>query len=113
MSSTGKRNFTTDRTLVADMRPTYCNIGYMRPIQTIGAPSEVAVAVAVAAAVAVATRAHHSSYSALLDRKDLRLPSWTIYRALYLYSDSMFADVFAGSSTKVLLPKRPLFPHLD
>ena len=105
MSSTGKHNFTTDRTQVADMRPTYRNIGYMRPIQTIGAPSEVAVA--------VATRAHHSSYSALLDRKDLRLPSQTIYRALYLYSDSMFADVFAGSSTKVLLPKRPLFPHLD
>ena len=107
MSSTGKHNFTTDRTLVADMRPTYRNIGYMRPIQTIGAPSEVTVA------VAVATRAHHSSYSALLDRKDLRLPSRTIYRALYLYSDSMFADVFAGSSTKVLLLKRPLFPHLD
>ena len=107
MSSTGKHNFTTDRTLVADMRPTYRNIGYMRPIQTIGAPSEVAVA------VAVATRAHHSSYSALLDRKDLRLPSQTIYTALYLYSDSMFADVFAGSSTKVLLPKRPLFPYLD
>ena len=111
MSSTGKRNFTTDCTLVADMRPTYRNISYMRPIQTIRAPSEVAVAVAVAAAVA--TRAHHSSYSALLDRKDLRLPSQTIYTALYLYSDSMFVDVFAGSSTKVLLPKRPLFPHLD
>ena len=80
MSSTGKHNFTTDRTLVADMRPTYHNIGYMRPIQTIGTPSEVVVAVA----VAVATRAHHSSYSALLDRKDLRLPSQTIYTVLYL-----------------------------
>ena len=111
MSSTGKRNFTTDCTLVADMRLTYHNIGYMQPIQTIGAPSEVAVAVAVV--VAVATRAHHSSYSALLDLKDARLPSQTIYTALYLYFHSMFADVFAESSTKVLLPKRPLFPHLD
>ena len=30
-----------------------------------------------------------------------------------LYSDSMYANVFAGSSPRILLLKRPLLPHLD
>ena len=30
-----------------------------------------------------------------------------------LYSDSMYANVFAGSSPKALLPKRLLLSHLD
>ena len=41
------------------------------------------------------------------------LSSTAVYMSPDLYSDSTYADVFAGSSLRVLLPRRPLLPHLD
>ena len=41
------------------------------------------------------------------------LSSTAVYMSPDLYSDSMYADVFASSNPRVLLPKRPLLPHLD
>ena len=41
------------------------------------------------------------------------LSSTVVYMSPDLYSNSTYADVFAGSSPRALLPKRPLLPHLD
>ena len=41
------------------------------------------------------------------------LSSTAVYMSPDLYSDSTYANVFAGSSPRALLPKRPLLPHLD
>ena len=41
------------------------------------------------------------------------LSSTAVYMSPDLYSDSTYVNVFAGSSLRILLPKRPLLPHLD
>ena len=41
------------------------------------------------------------------------LSSTAVYMSPDLYSDSTYVNVFAGSSPRILLPKRPLLPHLD
>ena len=41
------------------------------------------------------------------------LSSTAVYMSPDLYSDSTYVNLFAGSSPRALLPKRPLLPHLD
>ena len=65
-----------------------------------------------------------SSIHQLLDRigchsvfylitKCSRLIAQAVYMSPDLYSDSMYANVLAGSSLRALLPKQPLLPPLD
>ena len=42
-----------------------------------------------------------------------RLIAQAVYMSPDLYSDSMYVNVFAGSSPRALLPKQPLLSHLD
>ena len=41
------------------------------------------------------------------------MSSTAVYMSPDLYSDSMYVNVFAGSSPRILLPKQPLLLHLD
>ena len=45
--------------------------------------------------------------------RPITLSSTAVYMSPDLYSDSMYVNVFAGSSPRILLLKRPLLPHLD
>ena len=45
--------------------------------------------------------------------KGSRSIAQAVYMSPDLYSDSMYANVFTGSSPRALLPKRLLLPHLD
>ena len=51
--------------------------------------------------------------SLLFDRKMQQIDCTSCLMAPDLYSDSTYANVFAGSSLRALLPKWPLLLHLD